>query len=55
MKFNETVLLLIDIQMGAFDNEKITPIDNPNEFLQAVKRTIEFAKNNQMKVIYIQD
>ena len=47
-------LILIDMQIGAFDGDRITPIHSGDNLLRQVQRLLEQARTAQVPVLYVQ-
>ena len=52
---DNTALVIVDIQVGAFDGIKISPVKNGNQFIKNVVDLIKFSRDRNIPVIYIQD
>lgn len=50
-----TALLIIDVQMGAFDGVKISPVYGGTDFLSRLKKLVVACRCNDVPIIYIQD
>ncbi|MEL6341495.1 MAG: isochorismatase family protein [Myxococcota bacterium] len=48
-------LLVIDVQLGAFDGVRRRPIETPERFLSTLKRLIAAARHQHLPVIFVQD
>ena len=49
---NDTALLIIDVQMGMFDEDE--PVHNGDKLLQTLSQLIEKARQADVPVVYIQ-
>jgi nicotinamidase-related amidase len=51
---NSTVLIVIDIQRGAFDGERCTPIDRPQALVDHAVSLVSAARDTDTPVVFIQ-
>lgn len=51
---NDTALLVIDIQRGAFDGVRCPPMDRPERLLDAAGRLIAAARGGQRPIVFVQ-
>ncbi len=52
---NNTALIIIDVQIGAFDGKKIFPLENGREFLANVMVLLDLFRKSNFPVIFVQD
>lgn len=55
MNFKNNCLLVIDVQVGAFDGNKIPALVNGKEILGNIKQLIEKYRSESGLVVYVQD
>lgn len=51
----KTALVIIDVQIGAFDGKKIAPLENPDEFLGCIKRLLNVSREKGLPIFFVQD
>ena len=55
MDISKKALLLIDLQLGGFDGERIPAITNENELIANIQSLISTFRKNRNPIIFIQD
>lgn len=51
----KTALIIIDVQIGAFDGKKITPLENPDELLECIQKLLNLSREKKLSIFFIQD
>jgi nicotinamidase-related amidase len=52
---DKKALLIIDVQVGAFDGIKIPPVDNAQQLLSNIRKLLNAGRETSTPIIFIQD